>query len=212
MWSMWRVVILVLCIIMFQGLSIASSKAHTKKQRVETVKKKGAKKSVISKSVSIESISAKYGEGKTFQADPDGIRLTAMSFYSTPYRFGGTSPNGLDCSAFVQKVFRANGIYLPRDSRSQARYGYKVSLSELKPGDLLFFKTYRNDISHVGIYIGDGKMIHATTRGGEVLISRINDPYYRKRFVFAKRIIEYGEKPEEDIIYIIVESLERGTD
>ncbi|MFZ8834168.1 MAG: C40 family peptidase, partial [Candidatus Caldipriscus sp.] len=72
----------------------------------------------------------------------------------------------------------------------QAKYGYKVSLSELKPGDLLFFKTYKRDVSHVGIYIGDGKMVHAATRGGRVMVSSIHEPYYRQRFLFAKRVVE----------------------
>jgi peptidoglycan endopeptidase LytE len=84
----------------------------------------------------------------------------------------------------------------------------RLALSELKPGDLLFFKTYRRDISHVGIYIGDGKMIHAARRGGGVKISSIYDPYYRQRFLFAKRVV--GAKGEEKTDPI-AEIIERET-
>jgi cell wall-associated NlpC family hydrolase len=128
-----------------------------------------------------------------------------LLFYGTPYRFGGSSSHALDCSGFVQKVFRTNGIELPRDSRAQARYGYKVSLSELKPGDLLFFKTYKRDVSHVGIYIGDGKMVHAATRGGQVKISSIHEPYYRQRFLFAKRVVEAKGEEKTDPTAEIIE-------
>jgi len=128
-----------------------------------------------------------------------------LLFYGTPYRFGGISSHALDCSGFFQKVFRANGIELPRDSRAQAKYGYKVSLSELKPGDLLFFKTYKRDVSHVGIYIGDGKMVHATTRGGRVMVSSIHEPYYRQRFLFAKRVVEVKDEAKPNPIAEIIE-------
>jgi len=137
---------------MLQGLAIANQKpkSHPHKQKVSQKEKVRKKKA---KALSNKQISAKYSNGIVFEGDPESIRLSAMVFYGTPYRFGGSSTRGFDCSAFVQKVFKANGINLPRDSRSQARYGYRVSLKELKPGDLLFFRTYKSDVSHVGIYM-----------------------------------------------------------
>jgi cell wall-associated NlpC family hydrolase len=112
----------------------------------------------------------------------------AVGLLGTKYTFGGTSINGIDCSFFVQHVFELAGFKLPRTAREQARYGYFVRKENLKPGDLLFFATYASFPSHVGIYIGDGKMIHASSKGGRVEVANINEDYYVKRFLFAKRI------------------------
>ncbi|WP_448588474.1 C40 family peptidase, partial [Thermocrinis sp.] len=153
---MWIFSLTFLFLVMFHELSLAQQKnkdqAH--RQNVKVLSKKKASKKAKPRYIGNEQISTKYDEGKVFKADAESIKLSSLLFYGTPYKFGGKGSNGLDCSAFVQKVFKAHGINLPRDSRSQAKYGYKVSLSELKPGDLLFFRTYRNDVSHVGIYLG----------------------------------------------------------
>jgi len=197
---MGRLILAILCLFAVSGMVFAT---QPKAQKKHSINHKKAK--VKSKRISLKKIASRYGNGPTFEGDPDAIRLSSLLFYGTPYRFGGNSSRALDCSAFVQKVFRANGIELPRDSRSQAKYGYKVSLSELKPGDLLFFKTYRQDVSHVGIYIGNGKMIHAARRGGGVKISSIHDPYYRHRFLFAKRVVEAKGEEKTDPIAEIIE-------
>jgi len=115
----------------------------------------------------------------------------AIGFLGIKYRFGGETINGLDCSSFVQKVYKLAGAELPRTARYQALYGVTVDKSELKPGDLLFFQTYAKFPSHVGIYIGEGKMIHASARGKKITVSNINSPYFKKRFLFAKRIFLY---------------------
>jgi hypothetical protein len=112
----------------------------------------------------------------------------AVGLLGTKYTFGGTSIDGIDCSSFVQHVFELAGFKLPRTAREQARYGYFVRKENLKPGDLLFFATYASFPSHVGIYIGDGKMTHASSGGGRVEIADINQDYYVRRFLFAKRI------------------------
>ncbi len=114
----------------------------------------------------------------------------AVGLLGTRYSFGGTSINGIDCSSFIQHVFDLAGFKLPRTAREQARYGYFVSKENIKPGDLLFFATYARYPSHVGIYIGNGKMIHASSRGRKVEVTDINQDYYQKRFLFAKRIPE----------------------
>ncbi|MCI4458192.1 MAG: C40 family peptidase [Thermocrinis sp.] len=197
---MRSLIIAILCLFTASGLVFATQHKVHKKHSISH-----RKTHVKSKPVSLREIASKYGDGPTFEGDPDAIRLSSLLFYNASYRFGGNSSHALDCSGFVQKVFRANGIELPRDSRAQAKYGYKVSLSELKPGDLLFFKTYKRDVSHVGIYIGDGKMIHAATRGGRVKISSIYDPYYRQRFLFAKRVVEAKGEEKMDPIAEIIE-------
>jgi len=115
----------------------------------------------------------------------------AIGLLGTEYRFGGQSIRGIDCSAFVQEVFSMVGVNLPRTARYQAQFGTFVSRENLKPGDLLFFSTYAKFPSHVGIYIGEGKMIHASSAGGKVIISNIDKDYYLRHFLFAKRIFFY---------------------
>lgn len=108
-------------------------------------------------------------------------------WYGTRYRMGGTTKNGIDCSAFVQAVFAtAYGMSLPRTAREQHRVAQRISRTELKEGDLLFFNT-RGGVSHVGIYLQNNKFIHASTSKG-VTVSDMFDPYYMKRFIAAGRI------------------------
>ncbi|MGC8650800.1 MAG: C40 family peptidase [Hydrogenobaculum sp.] len=117
------------------------------------------------------------------------LKEVAFQYLGIPYRFGGNSRYGMDCSAFTQDVFRQLGINLPRTAREQARLG-KLVRHHLKPGDLLFFSTYAPYPSHVGIYIGNGKMIEASSVYGRVIVDDVaNDPYLIKHFLFAKRIL-----------------------
>ena len=116
------------------------------------------------------------------------IDKTAAQFLGTPYRFGGEGATGIDCSSFVQQVFREHRIDLPRTAREQSQMGSEVAQGDLQKGDLVFFQTYASYPSHVGIYLGDGKMIHASSGKGEVTISDINSGYYRSRYLGAKRI------------------------
>ncbi|HBG04297.1 MAG: glycoside hydrolase [Geobacteraceae bacterium GWC2_58_44] len=116
------------------------------------------------------------------------IGETAAQFIGTPYRFGGEGPAGIDCSSFVQQVFQEHEIELPRTAREQIKMGSEVAQGELRKGDLVFFQTYASYPSHVGIYLGEGKMIHASSGKGEVTISDINSDYYRSRYLGAKRV------------------------
>lgn len=115
------------------------------------------------------------------------LKKSAFSFLGTRYRFGGTTRNGLDCSSFVQHVFRDLDIDLPRTAREQFKIGEPVTSLDLKKGDLVFFRTYASFPSHVGIYLGDNKMIHASSAKRKVVISSMNTPYYRSRYIGAKR-------------------------
>jgi peptidoglycan DL-endopeptidase LytE len=116
------------------------------------------------------------------------LKTKAFGFLGTRYRFGGTSRNGLDCSAFVQKVFNEMEVTLPRTAREQFEKGEVVSRGDMQKGDLVFFRTYASFPSHVGIYLGDNKMIHASSRDRRVVISSVDTPYYRSRFIGAKRV------------------------
>ncbi|MBN1364800.1 MAG: peptidoglycan endopeptidase, partial [Syntrophaceae bacterium] len=113
----------------------------------------------------------------------------ATAFLGAPYRLGGTSKRGIDCSAFVQKVYRNFHVYLPRVARDQSEVGVEVDIDKLAKGDLVFFNTNRS-LGHVGIYIGNNKFIHASSRNRRVRIDSLNHPYYQERFERAVRIKE----------------------
>lgn len=113
----------------------------------------------------------------------------ALAMRGTRYVWGGTSRSGVDCSGFTTNVFRSQGISLPRTSRDQSHYGTPVSKSELRPGDLVFFKTGRKSyINHVGIYAGDGKFVHSSSTQGGVRIDRLDSGYYSRQLVTARRV------------------------
>lgn len=112
----------------------------------------------------------------------------AKEFLGTPYGFGGKSDERTDCSGFTRQVFSQFGIDLPRSAAEQAEFGETVSLSDLQVGDLLFYRTYKSDPSHVAIYAGDGQIIHASYNARRVQFDSIEKGYYRDRFLFAKRI------------------------
>ncbi|MDW0114026.1 NlpC/P60 family protein [Sporosarcina saromensis] len=116
---------------------------------------------------------------------------TSKQYISTPYVYGGSTPSGFDCSGYTQYVFKKEGVSIPRTTNDQYARGTAVSKSNLQTGDLVFFKTFGSrPVSHVGIYIGSGKFIHASTSKG-VMISSVNDPYYwGSRYVGAKRITD----------------------
>ena len=107
-------------------------------------------------------------------------------WYSVPYRIGGTSKEGIDCSAFVQGIVGdAFGVQLPRTAREQALFCSEIEKKDLQEGDLVFFNT-TGGISHVGLYINNNKFIHASTSMG-VVISDLDEPYWQRRFVKAGR-------------------------
>ncbi len=117
------------------------------------------------------------------------IVSTAKEYIGVPYRWAGTTPSGFDCSGFVQYVFKANGISLNRTAATQYAHGSYVAKSDLRAGDLVFFQnTYKAGISHVGIYIGSGQFIHASSSKG-VTISDLSSSYYVNHYYGARRIL-----------------------
>lgn len=120
---------------------------------------------------------------------------TAMGFLGVPYRYGGTSADtGFDCSGLVKTVYKDTlGLVLPRVAAQQAASTEKVARNDLKPGDLVFFNTMRRAFSHVGIYIGDGKFVHAPRTGAQVRIESLSGSYWKKRFTGARRVLDLDD-------------------
>lgn len=126
------------------------------------------------------------GTGSVFaDSKLDNVVSSAIG---TDYVSGGTSTSGFDCSGFTKYVFSHLGIKLPHQSGSQYKMGTAVSKDELIAGDLVFFNTSGKGVSHVGVYVGDGKFAHASSSKG-VVISKLSDKYYVERYVGAKRIM-----------------------
>jgi cell wall-associated NlpC family hydrolase len=123
----------------------------------------------------------------------------AMTYLGTPYRMGGTSRRGLDCSGLVGAVYGEQGLGMPRTAAEQFAEGVPVSAGELRPGDLVFFRdTYKRGISHVGIFVGDGHFIHAAGRRQGVIVSELSRPYYRLRYAGARRLAPRAETTGSD--------------
>lgn len=117
--------------------------------------------------------------------------VTAMGFLGVPYRRGGNSADtGFDCSGFVRAMYESTvGLVLPRLAKEQAAATEKIDKKDLQPGDLVFFNTMRRAFSHVGIYVGDGKFIHAPKPGAQVRVEDMGVAYWKRRFDGARRVL-----------------------
>ncbi len=123
--------------------------------------------------------------------------VRALALVDAPYRYGGQTPAGFDCSGFVGYVFgESAGVALPRRSEDIGRLGDSVKKSDLMAGDLVFFNTLGRRLSHVGIYVGEGYFVHAPTRGGRVRVERLLDPYWVARYNGARRLEALQPKPQ----------------
>jgi cell wall-associated NlpC family hydrolase len=111
----------------------------------------------------------------------------AIEQQGIPYRRGGAGPRGFDCSGLVQYAYSGAGFVLPRTSADQFHATVRVERADLKPGDLVFFRVNSRHVSHVGIYLGDGRFIHAPSPGKDVMESRLDDPYWNRRYVGGGR-------------------------
>jgi len=125
------------------------------------------------------------------------IVMRALALLGVPYRWGGDDAvHGFDCSGFVRRVFAdLFNLDLPHRSDQIHREGRPVSRDQLEAGDLVFFNTMRQPFSHVAIYIGDGRFVHAPGRGGQVRIDALDEPYWRQRFSGARRLVEAAATP-----------------
>jgi hypothetical protein len=125
-----------------------------------------------------------------FSAGPDVV-MAALAHLGVPYRYGGNTPaTGFDCSGLVRHVFLGSAaVELPRSAHEMARQGAPVAAGDLQPGDLVFFNTRGRPHSHVGIYMGDGRFVHAPARRGHVKIESMDASYWQRRFNGARRVL-----------------------
>lgn len=128
-------------------------------------------------------------ERTPLERHPVSVVDTALGQLNSPYRYGGHTPRGFDCSGLVYYAHLRNGIAIPRTTRDQHRDATPVALNKLSPGDLLFFRESRRKPTHVGLYVGDGRFIHASTSEQSVTLSRLSNPYWRDHLLGAGRYL-----------------------
>ncbi len=129
--------------------------------------------------------------GQIYDSEERGrIVRTAQRYIGVQYRHGGATPGGFDCSGYVMFVYEKNGILLPRSVQSQYRAGRHIRFRQAKPGDLVFFRTSKNKkLSHVGIYMGGERFIHAPRTGKKVSYADMGKSYWKKRYIGAVTFI-----------------------
>lgn len=118
-----------------------------------------------------------------------GIVLDALGQIGRPYQYGGTTPDGFDCSGLTQYVYRLQGLELPRTTREQYEAGDDIELDDAEPGDLLFYSFNGRGIDHVAVYLGDGQAVHAPSSGKQVIVAPVANRWWMDRYVDAVRVI-----------------------
>lgn len=117
------------------------------------------------------------------------IVVDALGQIGRPYRYGGNTPDGFDCSGLVQYVFAQSGVKLPRSSREQSDIGHKIDLDDAEPGDLLFYSFTGSRIDHVAVYLGDGQAVHAPASGRQIIVAPVAQKYWMQKFVQARDVL-----------------------
>lgn len=125
---------------------------------------------------------------KNFKNAKEKVLSRAKEFLGTPYGFGDKDGDRTDCSGFTQQVYKSFGISLPHSATEQAQLGENINLNDIQIGDLLFYRTYKSDPSHVAIYAGNGQIIHASYAAHKVQYDSIEKGYYKDRFMYARRL------------------------
>ncbi|MFT4045921.1 MAG: C40 family peptidase [Solimonas sp.] len=144
---------------------------------------------VLAVSVVLEACGGNVRPDPANDATRREIVLDALGQVGRPYRYGGTTPSGFDCSGLVQFVYAQSGIKLPRTTREQHQIGRKIDLENAVPGDLLFYSFGGHGIDHVAIYLGDDEAVHAPASGRAVIVAGVHLKYWQQHFVDAVRVL-----------------------
>lgn len=150
----------------------------------------------------IDQVRATVGEKVSAGANSVALKtselvVNAMGFLGVPYRRGGSTADGFDCSGFVRAMYEQTvGLMLPRRANEQAAATQKIAPQDLQPGDLVFFNTMRRAFSHVGIYVGDNKFIHSPKPGAQVRVEDMGVAYWKTRFDGARRVLGGQQDPQ----------------
>ncbi len=169
--------------------STAKSTAKTTAKKTASTKAKKTTSTKKSASTSRTTTPSRGGR-TTYSPEKAGQVIEyAKNFMGVKYVFGGASSSGFDCSGFTMYVFKSIGVDLPHSATSQSKMGTPVGRDELKPGDLVFFETYKKGISHVGIYVGNGSFIEASSSRG-IAVTSLSSSYYAPRYKGAVRILK----------------------
>ncbi|CAJ4298666.1 NLP/P60 family protein [Burkholderia pseudomallei] len=196
---------------MFVGILIAAAPgafadevSSSSQNAINSAQSEPASSSSNLQQVNVLAPAKSQGGAKAFLSGMAGkagdVVVGALNMIGVRYRWGGNTPDsGLDCSGFVRYVFQDTlGMSLPRRAEEMSRVGEKVRMSELKPGDLVFFNTMRRTFSHVGIYIGDNKFVHSPSTGSTIRVDDLDSGYWEKRFTGARRIeTQFSTKPDD---------------
>lgn len=157
--------------------------------RSKTAHAENSAKTAAKTSNNASKAAADNNTSQTGKGEANELISSAMGFLGVAYRFGGTSPTGFDCSGFMQYVFRnAYAVNLPRTSAEQATMGVAVSRADLQPGDMVFFRTSGSRISHVGMYVGNDRFIHAPRTGKRIEITSLSNKYWNSKYATARRV------------------------
>ena len=160
------------------------------KKTVEVASLTGIQKKSLIEQSNLETLTNIVSEYTNTTVDRDAVMINIIELINTPYLWGGTTTNGIDCSAFCQRVMKyALGIDIPRTSIMQSTVGDPVDRENLQFGDLVFFNTMGSRISHVGIYLGESVFAHSSSSGG-VKTNSLNEDYYNAKYVTARRVIK----------------------
>ena len=135
-------------------------------------------------------VKQRTADGHSYSGNKSELIANAHLLLGTPYRYGGNRPStGFDCSGFVQYAHATVGVHLPRTSRQQYNSAKPIRKNNLRPGDLIFFRiNNKRTVSHVGIYLGNGKFIHSPSSGKRVSIARLDNPYWQRHYGSAGRV------------------------
>ena len=187
----WQVMRLILCALFFLTTAAFAAPAEDELERL--IKERGLVTQItdqLSQQISNQLGGPLQSARNTFGGRASELVIQAMGLLGVPYKRGGTSEEkGFDCSGFVRHMFEKSvGLVLPRRAEEQAKVTEEINRSDLKPGDLVFFNTMKRTFSHVGIYVGDGKFIHAPRPGKSVRVDDMREAYWQKRFNGARRV------------------------